>query len=381
MRGFISISLVIAIIVVAGVGAFVYQRFFSGQFSLPRGKTQVIEVTITPTPVPKTPEISASMSPSPLSSNNVSVSPSVEAPPSTEPTAVVREIFETDGTRHSIALDEILSGGPPKDGIPSIDNPKFLSVEEAGYLNDSDPGIGIVVKGEARFYPYRVMVWHELANDEIQGEPILVTYCPLCATGIVFERRVSGKTVEFGVSGKLWRSNLLMYDRQANETQESLWSQVLGEAVVGPQTAARLTILPSDIVRWGKWKAAHPDTKALSTETGSARNYSRDPYIDYYTSESVSFGATFRDTRLHPKALIYGIEVNGVYKAYDLEALKKIATFTDTVAGKSVAVVYVDDADSVSFTLVDGDSRTPLSNIPSFWFSWLAVHSETELYK
>ncbi|PIR69328.1 MAG: hypothetical protein COU47_03070 [Candidatus Niyogibacteria bacterium CG10_big_fil_rev_8_21_14_0_10_46_36] len=285
-----------------------------------------------------------------------------------------RDILVTDGVKHSIPLNEILSGGPGKDGIPSIDDPKFISVSEATFLNNSDPGLGLTVGGESRFYPYSILVWHEIVNDTIAGEPVLVTYCPLCATGIVFERRVDGEVQEFGVSGRLWQSNLLMYNRAGSEENESLWSQVLGEAVLGVHTGKKLPIVRSDVVRFGDWKEVHPNTKVLSQDTGAARNYGRDPYGDYYTSESVSFGATFSDTRLHPKALVHGIEIDGAFKAYHDDALS--GTIADTFAGREIKVSKTDSGE-ITFT-ADG---APLASIPGFWFSWLAVHPETELYK
>ncbi|MBI2065706.1 MAG: DUF3179 domain-containing protein [Candidatus Zambryskibacteria bacterium] len=299
---------------------------------------------------------------------------STETTPTSQSSSSSREILVTDGVKHSIPLDEILSGGPGKDGIPSIDNPKFVSTANASFLNDSDPGLGLSINGEVRFYPYRILVWHEIVNDTVAGKPVLVTYCPLCATGIVFERKVGGEVQEFGVSGRLWQSNLLMYNRAERETDESLWSQVLGEAVLGMHTGKKLPIIRSDVVRFGDWKSAHPDTKVLSQDTGAARDYGRDPYGDYYTSESVSFGATFSDTRLHPKALVHGIEIDGQYKAYSDNALFK--TITDTFAGKNIAVTKTDSGE-ITFT-ANGEV---ISSIPGFWFSWLAVHPETELYK
>lgn len=285
-----------------------------------------------------------------------------------------REILVTDGVKHSIPLNEILSGGPGKDGIPSIDNPKFVSAKDASFLNDSDPGLGLTVEGESKFYPYRILVWHEIVNDTIQGNPVLVTYCPLCATGIVFERRIDGTEQEFGVSGKLWQSNLLMYNRAESEAGESLWSQVLGEAVLGVHTGKKLSVVRSDVVRWGDWRKENPNTRALSQDTGALRSYGLDPYGDYYTSESVSFGATFNDSRLHPKALVHGIEINGKYKTYADESIK--GGETDVFAGKNVSITRT-EAGGVRFT-ADGE---PLVSIPSFWFSWLAVHPETELFK
>lgn len=297
-----------------------------------------------------------------------------------------RETVVTDGVTHSIPLNEILSGGPGKDGIPSIDNPKFIKAKEAAFLDDSDPGLGLTVNGESRFYPYRILVWHEIVNDTIAGQPVLVTYCPLCATGIVFERKVDGEVQEFGVSGKLWQSNLLMYNRPPSqsfgeastrdEDNESLWSQVLGEAVLGVHTGKKLPVIRSDVVRWGDWKKAHPTTNVLSEDTGVARDYGRDPYGDYYSSESVSFGASFRDSRLHPKALVHGIEIGGRYKAYHDEALKTMSgTVSDTFAEKHIVITRADTGE-LRFT-AEGE---PLVSIPSFWFSWLAVHPDTELY-
>jgi hypothetical protein len=286
-----------------------------------------------------------------------------------------REVLVTDGVRHSIPLNEIISGGVRKNGIPSIDNPKFISPSEAdGDLGDDSVGLGLIHKGEARFYPYRILVFHEIVNDTILGDPILVTYCPLCATGVVFDRRVEGIEQEFGVSGKLWKSNLLMYNRASSVEDESLWSQVLGEAVLGKNTGERLKILPSDTVKYGQWKSKYPETKVLSEETGTSRAYGRDPYGDYYTNESVSFGATFNDDRLHPKAFVLGIELNGKFKAYGKDSLPE-GEIIDDFAGKKIRIRKSDIGEVRMFI---GNSE--LSYIGGFWFSWLAVHPHTNVW-
>lgn len=288
-----------------------------------------------------------------------------------------RTIQETDGTKHSIPLDEILSGGVPKDGIPSIDNPKFISLSEAdAFLVDSDTGLSFKHKKEARFYPFQILVWHEIVNDTVKGDPVLVTYCPLCFTGIVFERKVAGKEKEFGVSGKLWKSNLLMYNREDNDQDESLWSQILGEAVVGPATGEVLKVLPFDIMKYRNFKAVNPDGKVLSRDTGIARSYGSDPYGDYYTSESVGFGATFTDDRLHPKNVVYGIRVNDKFKAYDFESIK-VGITKDTFAGEEITI-QKEETGELRFFL--GPDRELLVSIPGFWFSWIAVHPDTELF-
>ncbi|MFQ5661650.1 MAG: DUF3179 domain-containing protein [Candidatus Paceibacteria bacterium] len=286
------------------------------------------------------------------------------------------KILITDGVKHSIPLNEILSGGPGKDGIPSIDNPKFISTKEADeYLTNTDVGLGLVFNGVERFYPYQVLVWHEIVNDTIKNDRVLVTYCPLCATGIVFDPKVNGIAQEFGVSGKLWQSNLLMYNRTQNPDDESLWSQVLGEAVLGVSTGEKLKILPADTVKYGAWKKAHPNTEVLSRETGAIRSYGLDPYGDYYTDESVSFGATFSDNRLHPKTFVLGIEIDGKFKAYERDSLK-VGTTKDTFAGKNIEITK-DETDVVKITANGG----PVPHVDGFWFSWLAVHPETELLK
>src|SRR3989338_7690181 len=280
----------------------------------------------------------------------------------------------TGTIKHSIALDEIFDGGVGKDGIPSIDNPKFISTDEADmFLDGESLGLGFSWKGESRFYPFQIMVWHEIVNDQIQGDPMLVTYCPLCQTGIVFDPKVDGKALTFGVSGKLWRSNLLMYDRESG----SLWSQVLGEAVVGPQTGKKLKVLAFDVIYYGNWKKAHPDTKLLSRETGIFKKYGEDPYKDYYSDKTVGFGATLNDTRLHPKEFILGIELNGKYKAYRADAIKNISSLQDTFSGEHIEISK-DEFGQVRVYRLSENKLMPF--IGSFWFAWLAVHPDTELF-
>lgn len=362
--------ILIGIILIAAIGFVLLRQ--NEEFPLPNAGSE----SRTLTDVSQDALDSAEMSDSTTAANDTGSA----APAGTGGAAAIRQsnrdVEVTDGTKHSIPLNEILSGGPGKDGIPSIDDPEFISAGDAGFLKESDPGIGLAVGGESRFYPYRILVWHEIVNDTIAGEPVLVTYCPLCATGIVFDRRVNGQAQEFGVSGQLWQSNLLMYNRADSEENESLWSQVLGEAVVGPETGERLEVIPSEITRWGDWRQAHPSTQVLSRETGAFRNYSSDPYGDYYTSQSVSFGASFSDDRTHPKTLVHGIEINGEFKAYVDEDVQAAGRVEDTFAGRRV-VVEATDAGGVRFT-ADGE---PLSSIPGFWFSWVAVHPDTALWQ
>lgn len=363
-----TIIIIIVLVAVLGVIGFLGAE----EFPLPEGETRVLEEN--DKQATSSPSETDTKTPNNNQNNNEKID--MENSIFLERSPSDRQILETDGTKHSIPLDEILSGGPGKDGIPSIDNPVFVSANDAlDNISLDAPGIAVDIEGEARFYPYQILVWHEIVNDTVQDVPILVTYCPLCATGIVFERRVDREVQEFGVSGRLWQSNLLMYNRAGDENTESLWSQVLGEAVVGPETGERLRIVPSTITKFEDWLETHPDTKVLSQDTGAVRPYGRDPYGSYYTDESVSFGATFNDDRLHPKAFVLGVEINGQFKAYHEDALP-VGETTDTFAGKNIVITK--NADGEIQISADGE---PLPFIPGFWFSWLAVHPDTELFK
>ena len=337
-----NITIIFIIILVVLLGWFVYQK--SNQFKLPIGDTEKFISDINET--------------------NMDTSK--------------REILITDGVKHSISLNEILSGGPAKDGIPSIDAPVFISTKEADeFLNDDSSGVGVEIDGIARFYPYQILVWHEIVNDKFGDKPVLITYCPLCALSVVYDPVVDGKYYEFGVSGKLWQSNLLMFNRTGDEKTESLWSQVLGEAVVGESTGAKLNIIPSSILKYVDWKKKYPDTEVLSKDTGAARSYGRDPYEGYYTDDTVGFGATFDDDRLHSKEFVLGVELNGKFKAYHIPALKEGET-QDQFMGENI-IIEKDKFGAVRMFV--GVDKTELPYIAGFWFSWLVVHPDTELFK
>ena len=182
---------------------------------------------------------------------------------------------DTDFSRRSVPLEEIISGGPPKDGIPSIDDPEFAPVAESE-LPDHEPVIGLTVGGDARAYPLRILIWHEIVNDVVGGVPVAVTYCPLCNTGLVFDRRVGDRVLEFGTTGKLRHSDLVMYDRAT----ESWWQQFLGEAIVGELTGTQLAMLPARLESLAKFKERAPDG-LVQVPGGSARAYGANPYAGY----------------------------------------------------------------------------------------------------
>lgn len=184
----------------------------------------------------------------------------------------------TDFTKHNVAFEDILSGGPPKDGIPSIDNPTFIPVAEETELTDTDPVIGLVVNGVAKAYPLRVLIWHEIVNDTISDVPVSVTFCPLCNTAVVYDRRLDGKVLDFGTTGKLRNSDLVMYDRQT----ESWWQQFLGQGIIGEMTGKTLKAMPARLESWAKFKARAPHGQVLVPGASSGmRNYGANPYRGY----------------------------------------------------------------------------------------------------
>ncbi len=180
--------------------------------------------------------------------------------------------------------DDILSGGPPKDGIPSVDNPRFDFAGTTPF-GDDEKIIGVVINGEAKAYPYGVLNWHEIVNDTVAGVPVSVTYCPLCDTGIVFSRKLNGGVTTFGVSGKLYQSCLVMYDRKT----DSLYSQPWGTGIMGASTNVALKRFPAVKTKLGAWLKVHPKSKILSPRTGYRRDYFQYPYGNYYTDEYIIF--------------------------------------------------------------------------------------------
>ncbi|MBT5264432.1 MAG: DUF3179 domain-containing protein [Rhodospirillaceae bacterium] len=187
---------------------------------------------------------------------------------------------KTDFAKHSIDLDEIFSGGPPKDGIPSIDNPEFKPLA-AVEIADSEPVIGLVLGGKAKAYPLRVLTWHEIVNDVVAGVPVTVTYCPLCNSAIAFDRRLGDRVLDFGTTGRLRNSDMVMYDRQT----ESWWQQFLGEAIVGELTGQTLKTIPARLESYGNFKARHPNGSVLVPNNEHMRPYGANPYVGYDSSQ------------------------------------------------------------------------------------------------
>lgn len=273
-----------------------------------------------------------------------------------------------------LPADEIVSGGPPRDGIPSIDAPKFVNAKQADFLRPGDRVLGLARNGVAKAYPIKILNWHEIVNDEIRGEAVAVTYCPLCGTGTAYPTRAAGKRLSFGVSGLLYNSDVLLYDRQT----QSLWSQLLSQAISGPLKGAKLALLAIDHTTWEDWRKRHPRTLVLSTATGFARDYNRNPYAAYEQSRDLWFEVKHENARFHPKELVLGVEIDGQFKAYPFSELAKTrGEISDTFAGQTLTVRY--DAAHKTGTVLDQAGRV-LPAITAFWFAWYAFHPQTQVF-
>ncbi len=279
-----------------------------------------------------------------------------------------------DLTDSLIPAAQIHHGGPPRDGIPALTNPKLIDARDATYIRNTDRVLGIVINGEARAYPINILNHHEIVNDLIDDKHIVVTYCPLCGSGVAFDGNINGKKLEFGVSGLLYNSDVLLYDRQT----ESLWSQLMAKAISGKMKGTRLKTLPVDNTSWKNWQRLHPDTQVLSNKTGYQRDYRRNPYWGYDATEDVYFPLTNRDKRFPTKELVAGLEWQGKYRAYPFsELLKAPSSFHDPFAGNVFRV---------TFNKVDKTARIETRTgkvVPvtvSYWFAWAAFHPQTEIY-
>ena len=246
--------------------------------------------------------------------------------------------WRTDFSRYSVDLREIHSGGPGKDGIPAIDVPMFLPLAGGdAFLKGREPVVAFEQRGDARAYPIQILMWHEIVNDIVGELPVVVTFCPLCNTAIAFDRRLDGRVLDFGTTGNLRHSDLVMYDRQT----ESWWQQVTGEAIVGELTGKRLTFLPAAIVSWDEFKATYPAGRVLSRETGFERDYGRNPYAGYDDVNSTPF--LFRDkpdARLPPKERVVTVSFGGEDVAYPFSVLKTVRAVNDDVGGQPVVVFW-----------------------------------------
>ncbi len=283
---------------------------------------------------------------------------------------------EFDLGNAAIPVDEIRSGGPSKDGIPAISDPKMIAATEADYLKPTDRVIGIVIGDVARAYPLAILNYHEIINDQLGEQPVAVSYCPLCDSVSAFDRTTSGGVREFGVSGLLYNSNVLMYDR--TDSSESLWSQLKRESVAGPQVRAQLRLLPVELATWAEWQARHPSTTVMSNETGHPRDYTSTPYGRYFSSDSLMFPVDNADDRLPKKQRVLGVLVDGRSRAYPRSAFGEQTTrIEDELGGKRIVIDF--SPDSESLRVVEADEG--VTWMYSFWFAWYAMYPETSVYQ
>ena len=264
--------------------------------------------------------------------------PPVLAAPAPERPPFDTSEWKTDFGKRSVPLSEIMSGGPPKDGIRSIDAPEFVGTSAAdGWLKPHEPVILLVRGDDVRAYPIQILIWHEIVNDTVGGLPVAITFCPLCNTAIAFDRRVQERTLSFGTTGKLRFSDLVMYDRQT----ESWWQQATGQAIIGALTGTQLTPLPAQTISWGTFKEAFPGGKVLSRHTGYNRAYGQNPYVGYDDVNSSPF--LYRgpnDPRLRPVERVVTVSLGGEDVAYPFSALEKLRVANDTVGGRKIVVIF-----------------------------------------
>jgi len=254
------------------------------------------------------------------------------------PFSIADANWRTDFSRHTVPLDEIRSGGPPRDGIPPIDHPQFVTLSSANsWLHDREPVIAVQRNGVAKAYPLQILIWHEIVNDTLGDEPIAVTFCPLCNSAVAFQRQLDEHVLDFGTTGRLRHSDLVMWDRQT----ESWWQQLTGEAIIGTLAGKRLTMIPASLVSYAAFKQTFPDGRVLSQETGFHREYGRNPYRGYDASDSTPFLLSGSpDPRLPPMERVVAITLEGQNKAYPYRVLAEQRVVYDTVGTQTVVVLY-----------------------------------------
>ncbi|RME33615.1 MAG: DUF3179 domain-containing protein [Gammaproteobacteria bacterium] len=281
-----------------------------------------------------------------------------------------------DLTGSLVPAGAIEAGGPPRDGIPALDHPSMLPVSRASWLHPDDRVLGVTLGGDSRAYPVRILNWHEVVNDTVHGVPLLITYCPLCGTGMAFAAEVEGRALTFGVSGLLYNSDVLLYDRQT----ESLWSQVAALAISGAMKGRSLRQIPLEYTSWRDWSSRHPRGLVLDPETGYRRDYSRDPYADYRNREQIYFSVAHRDGRYPVKAPVVGLVLGGRARAWPLAELERVDHWPlrDSLNGVPLRIRY--DAGAQSVTITDETGRA-LPAILAYWFAWVAFHPDSEVFR
>lgn len=347
------------------------------------------------------------------------------------PPSALQDMDHPDFPDPLVDTSEVISGGPSPDGIPPIDDPKFVTVEEADeWLDPREPVVWLGIDDDVRAYPVQVLMWHEIVNDTVGGTPVTVTYCPLCNTAVSFVRVVDGEETTFGTSGRLYNSALVMYDRAT----ESLWSHFNGKAIVGVVTGEQLEMISSPLVAWSDFSEEHPDAQVLDRErTGYDRDYGRNPYTNYDDPDGEPF--LFRgdvDDRARAQQRVVGVEIGDEARAWSLDAVSggeakatnaslgeerivifwragqatalgsaeisegrdvgSVAVYRAEIDGRALSFAadgrrFVDDETGSHWNLtgeavdgpLSGERLEPVHHFDTFWFAWAAFKPGTEL--
>jgi hypothetical protein len=275
----------------------------------------------------------------------------------------------------SVSQEQIFRGGPAKDGIPALTRPPMIPADEADYLRPADRVVGVVFEGRARAYPLRILNYHEVVNDDIGDTRIAVTYCPLCDSVAAFDRRTELGERDFGVSGLLYQSNVLLYDRGSEK--ESLWSQMRAAGISGAAADSPLTPLPVELATWQDWQNRYPATLVLSLNTGHERDYDLNPYEDYFSTPDLMFPVEVQSDLLHPKEPVLGVWTENEARAYAVSQFgEQPLQLKERLDGKHFTLLYEPRTRTARIT----ESDQGVHHMYALWFAWYAFHPETELY-
>jgi hypothetical protein len=278
-----------------------------------------------------------------------------------------------DLRHHVVPPGQIRDAGPEKDAIPAVLEPRFVAAADAAFLDSNDKVIGLTVQGRARAYPIKILNWHEVVDDSVAGTPLAITFCPLVQDAAVYNRTVGGKTLTFGVSGKLYQSNLVLYD---DDTQ-SLWSQLEGRALAGPMAGRKLASVPSTLTTWEVWRKKHPTTDVLNINTGYTRDYGVDPYWGYEHSDQIVSPIAHLDGRLDAHELVLGLSAGGRDEAFVLSRLGEAPLPLRVELGGADVTITYDAASGAAAARVSGE-RVPVYT--GYWFAWAAFHPKTAIW-
>ena len=288
---------------------------------------------------------------------------------------ILAETFGFDeNTKRTVELDVLHQARPDRDCIQSIDQPKFVSANDAGHVAGDDIVLALTWKGERRAYPAKIIDHHEIVNDVVADTPIAITWCPLCGSAVGVLREIEGQVTEFGVAGLLYNSDLVFYDR----VTQTLWEQVDAVGIVGPLAGVELDLVPITTTRWSTWRAAHPETMVLSPDTGFARDYSKDQYADYRQLERLFMPVSAESELLHPKTVVYGFKLQDAMLAVTETLLEENRHYEHEVDGRVVTISLGDDG---SASLIDSRNGESIAPVRLYWFAWYTFHPDTELVK